>query len=112
MKEKENSSWRYCWRSPDPEPFRKCRTLNNLNQSSNTSVKARGVGRKEPGRDTGPTFESAVGKPAAAVLGAMFLELSSVGRRVEGGEDEDEAHTTRTDDWIVWEIEGAGGRGL
>jgi hypothetical protein len=29
------------------------------------------VGRKEPGRDTGPTFESALGKPAAAVLGVI-----------------------------------------
>jgi hypothetical protein len=27
-------------------------------------------------------------------------------------EDEDEAHATRRDDWIVWEAEGAGGRGL
>jgi hypothetical protein len=41
-----------------------------------------------------------------------FLELSGVGRRVEGGEDEDEAHATRMDDWIVWETEGTGGRGL
>jgi hypothetical protein len=30
-----------------------------------------------------------------------FLELSSVGRRVEGGEDEDGAYTARMDDWIV-----------
>jgi hypothetical protein len=41
-----------------------------------------------------------------------FLELSGVGRRVEGGVDEDEAHATRMDDWIVWETEGTGGRGL
>jgi hypothetical protein len=32
-----------------------------------------------------------------------FLELSGVGRFVEGGVDEDEAHATRMDDWIVWE---------
>jgi hypothetical protein len=30
-----------------------------------------------------------------------FLELSGVGRRVKDGEDEDEAHATRMDDWIV-----------
>jgi hypothetical protein len=39
------------------------------------------------------------------------LEFSGVERRVEGGEDEDEAHAIRMDDWIVWEAEGAG-RGL
>jgi hypothetical protein len=38
-------------------------------------------------------------------------ELSGVGRRVKGREDQDEAHATGMDDWIVWEKEGTGGRG-
>jgi hypothetical protein len=32
-----------------------------------------------------------------------FLELSSVGRFVEGGTDEVEAHVSRMDGWVVWE---------
>jgi hypothetical protein len=39
-----------------------------------------------------------------------FLELSRVGMRVEGGEDEEGAHATRMDDWIVWEEEEGTGR--
>jgi hypothetical protein len=35
----------------------------------------------------------------------QFLKLSGVGRRVEGGEDEEEAYATRMDDWIAWEVE-------
>jgi hypothetical protein len=34
-----------------------------------------------------------------------FLELSGVGRYVEGGVDEDQAHAERMDEWIVWEAE-------
>jgi ribonuclease HI len=34
-----------------------------------------------------------------------FLELSGVGRYVEGGVDEDQAHPERMDEWIVWEAE-------
>jgi hypothetical protein len=34
-----------------------------------------------------------------------FLELSGVGRFVEGGKDEDEAHASRMDGWVVWEAE-------
>ena len=34
-----------------------------------------------------------------------FLELSGVGRVVEGGEDEDEAHAAQMDRWVVWEAE-------
>jgi hypothetical protein len=41
-----------------------------------------------------------------------FLELSRVGRFVEGGVDEDEARATRMDDWIVWEREEETGRAL
>jgi hypothetical protein len=32
-----------------------------------------------------------------------FLELSGMGRTVEGGLDEEEAHAARMDGWIVWE---------
>jgi hypothetical protein len=42
-----------------------------------------------------------------------FLELSGVGRFVEGGIDEEEAHAANMDGWIVWEAEEEGaGRGL
>jgi hypothetical protein len=41
-----------------------------------------------------------------------FLQLSGVGRFVEGGVDEDEAHATRMDGWIVWEVEEETGRAL
>jgi hypothetical protein len=41
-----------------------------------------------------------------------FLELSGVGRFVEGGVDEDEAHATRMDDWVVWEAKEERGRTL
>jgi hypothetical protein len=34
-----------------------------------------------------------------------FLELSGAGRFVEGGTDEDEAHASRMDGWVVWEAE-------
>jgi hypothetical protein len=34
-----------------------------------------------------------------------YLELSGVGRFVEGGIEEDEAHAARMDRWIVWEAE-------
>jgi hypothetical protein len=34
-----------------------------------------------------------------------FLELFGVGRFVEGGTDEDEAHASRMDDWVIWEAE-------
>jgi hypothetical protein len=65
------------------------------------------VGRKEPGGIrvllSNPRWESRL---------LRFLELSGVGRRVEGGEDEDEAYAARMDDWIVWETEGTGGHGL
>jgi hypothetical protein len=41
-----------------------------------------------------------------------FLELSGVGRFVEGGIDVDEAHAANMDRWIVWEAEEEGaGRG-
>jgi hypothetical protein len=41
-----------------------------------------------------------------------FLELSGVGRFVEGGVDEDEAPEARMDDWVVWEAEEETGRAL
>jgi ribonuclease HI len=34
-----------------------------------------------------------------------YLELSGVGRHVDGGVDEDEAHAVRMDQWIIWEAE-------
>jgi hypothetical protein len=37
-----------------------------------------------------------------------FLELSGVGRLVEGGKDEEEAHAEKMDQWIVWEAEEGG----
>jgi hypothetical protein len=39
-----------------------------------------------------------------------FLELSGVGRLVEGGVEEDEAHAARMDDWIIWKPEEERGR--
>jgi len=39
-----------------------------------------------------------------------FLELSGVGRCVEGGVDEDQAHAEKMDGWIVWEAEEEGAR--
>jgi hypothetical protein len=39
-----------------------------------------------------------------------YLELSGVGRLVEGGIEEDEAHAARMDRWIVWEAEEEGAR--
>jgi hypothetical protein len=33
-----------------------------------------------------------------------------VGRFVEGGVEEDEAHAARMDDWIIWEVEEEKGR--
>jgi len=33
-----------------------------------------------------------------------------VGRFVEGGVDEEEAHAARMDEWIVWEVEEEGAR--
>jgi ribonuclease HI len=39
-----------------------------------------------------------------------YLELSGVGRFVEGGIEEDEAHAARMDRWIVWEAEEEGAR--
>jgi hypothetical protein len=39
-----------------------------------------------------------------------FLELSGMGRTVEGGLDEEEAHAARIDGWIVWEAEEEGAR--
>jgi hypothetical protein len=38
----------------------------------------------------------------------MFLEISGVGRLVEGGTDEEEAHAAKMDGWIVWEAEDEG----
>jgi hypothetical protein len=38
------------------------------------------------------------------------LELSRVGRFVEGGIEEDEGHAARMDRWIVWEAEEEGAR--
>jgi len=32
-----------------------------------------------------------------------FLEFSGVGRVVEDGTDEDNAHAARMDEWVVWE---------
>jgi hypothetical protein len=37
-----------------------------------------------------------------------FLELPGVGRLVEGGTDEEEAHAAKMDGWIVWEAEDEG----
>jgi hypothetical protein len=34
-----------------------------------------------------------------------FLELSGMGRTVEGGFDVEETHAARIDEWIVWEAE-------
>jgi hypothetical protein len=34
-----------------------------------------------------------------------FLELSGMGRLVEGGVEEDEAYAARMDNWIIWEVE-------
>jgi len=39
-----------------------------------------------------------------------FLELSGVGRCVEGRVDEDRAYAERMDGWIVWEAEEEGAR--
>jgi hypothetical protein len=39
-----------------------------------------------------------------------YLELSGVGRFVEGGIEEDEAHAAKMDRWIVWEAEEEGAR--
>jgi hypothetical protein len=39
-----------------------------------------------------------------------FLELSGVGKLVEGGVEEAEAHAARMDDGIIWEAEEEGGR--
>jgi ribonuclease HI len=39
-----------------------------------------------------------------------FLELSGVGRYVDGGVDEDQAHAEKMDEWIVWEAEEEGAR--
>jgi hypothetical protein len=39
-----------------------------------------------------------------------FLGLSEVGRLGEGGEEEDEAHAARMDDWITWQAEEERGR--
>jgi hypothetical protein len=39
-----------------------------------------------------------------------FLELSGVGRLVEGGKDEEEAHAETMDQWIVWKAEEGGAR--
>jgi len=39
-----------------------------------------------------------------------FLELSGVGRCVEGGVDEDQAYAEKMDGWIVWEAEEGGAR--
>jgi hypothetical protein len=39
-----------------------------------------------------------------------FLELSDVGRHVEGGVDEDQAHAESMDQWIVWEAEEDGAK--
>jgi len=32
-----------------------------------------------------------------------FLELSGLGRTIEGGLDVEEAHAAKMDEWIVWE---------
>jgi hypothetical protein len=34
-----------------------------------------------------------------------YLELSGMGRTVDGGFDVEEAHAGRKDGWIVWEAE-------
>jgi hypothetical protein len=39
-----------------------------------------------------------------------FLELSGMGRVVDGGVEQDEAHAARMDDWIVWEAGEERGR--
>jgi hypothetical protein len=39
-----------------------------------------------------------------------FLELSGVGRYVEGGVDEDQTHAERMAEWIVWEMGQSGTR--
>jgi hypothetical protein len=39
-----------------------------------------------------------------------FLELSGVGRYVEEGVDEDQAHAEKMDEWTVWEAEEEGAR--
>jgi hypothetical protein len=39
-----------------------------------------------------------------------YLELSGVGRFMEGGIEEDEAHAAKMDRWIVWEAEEEGAR--
>jgi hypothetical protein len=58
------------------------------------------VGRKESGWSgvllANPRWESRL---------LRFLELSGVGRFVEGGTDEDEAHASRMDGWVVWGAE-------
>jgi hypothetical protein len=41
-----------------------------------------------------------------------MVPISGVGRFVEGGVDEDEAHATRMDDWVVWKAEEERGRAL
>jgi hypothetical protein len=38
------------------------------------------------------------------------LELSGVGRHVEGGVDEDRAHAEKMDECIIWEAEEEGAR--
>jgi hypothetical protein len=41
-----------------------------------------------------------------------FLGLSGVGRFAEEGVDEDKAHASRMDGWVVWEVEEERGRAL
>jgi hypothetical protein len=101
-KRRDDRCW-FCERGQDdqisrPTPLPQCHVGGS---------ESGGVGRKEPRRDTGPAFESVLGIPAAAVLRVIRSEEES-----RGGEDEDEAHAARMDDWIVWEAEGTGGRDL
>jgi hypothetical protein len=76
-----------------------------LPQRHTGGSQSRGVGRKEPGRNKGPTIEPKVGEQAATVPRTV-----RGGKTVEGGVEEDEAHAARMDDWIIWEAEEEGGR--
>jgi hypothetical protein len=56
------------------------------------------------GRDPG-SIRVLLSNPRWEMRLLRFLELSGLGRTVEGGLDVEEAYAARMDEWVIWETE-------
>jgi len=92
-----------CWFCPGPARMTRSHVLLHCPSARLAAARVEAWEGRDPG-----SIKVLLSNPRWEGRLLRYLELSGVGRTVEGGQDEEEAHASKMDRWIAWEAEEEG----